>query len=463
MVFGTTVMGALIAAFVYTIGTGDMRLTLMVAFVAIAPALLILALKRSYLFPYGLYVVLVPFDNMLRITGAGTLTKFLGIASTLFIIVYAARRKGLNPPPLTLYLWCGYMLWLMLTVMWTPDTTQGVVDIQQMLSLTAMYAVLAVAPVEERDVRAICACIIIGGIAASVYGIYLLHDSAMSMLGDAGRIMINVDNRSIDPNHFANALLAPIALSLTSLLHARKPATILGSLFALTVLMAGVLMSVSREALLGCILIVVVTVAFSKRRVLGLAIGVPLLLMTPVLFPQIGVRMSDAFATGGAGRMSIWQVGWMAFQQHPFIGWGAGGFAAAYDRYYLTVFQFYNAGWSRASHNTLIHAAVELGVIGVVLMMVAFASSFRQFRGITRGTPLYDLRVAFTASLVALGFVAVFIDLANYKYVWIVLTTIAQLRTVARMQRAVRAPTAVYEPPPPQRHRARRRAVPAAP
>jgi O-antigen ligase len=463
MVLGTTVMGALITAFVYTIGTGDVRLTLMVAFVAIAPALLILALKRSYLFPYGLYVVLVPFDNMLRITGAGTLTKFLGIASTLFIIVYAARRKGLNPPPLTLYLWCGYLLWLMLTVMWTPDTSQGVVDIEQMLSLIAMYAVLAVAPVEERDVRAICACIIIGGIAASVYGIYLLHDSAVSMMGDAGRIMINVDNRSIDPNHFANALLAPIALSLTSLLHARKPVTILGSLFALAVLTAGVLMSLSREALLGCILIVLVTVAFSKRRVIGIAIGLPLLLLTPVLFPQIGVRMSDAFSTGGAGRMSIWQVGWMAFQQHPFIGWGAGGFAAAYDRYYLTVFQFYNAGWSRASHNTVIHAAVELGIIGVVLMTIAFVSSFRQFRGITRGTPLYDLRVAFTASLVALGFVAVFIDLANYKYVWIVLTTIAQLRTVARMQRTARAPAAIYEAPPAPRHSVRRRAVPAAP
>ena len=60
------------------------------------------------------------------------------------------------------------------------------------------------------------------------------------------------------------------------------------------------------------------------------------------------------------------------------------------------------------------------------------------------------MRVAFTASLVALGFVSIFIDLANYKYVWIVLTTIAQLRTVARMQHAARLRAAtIYEPPPP--------------
>ncbi|HZW54182.1 MAG TPA: hypothetical protein VFF00_09105, partial [Candidatus Elarobacter sp.] len=119
LVLGTTVLGALIVAFVYTIGTGDLRLTLLVAGVAIAPALFFLALKRSYLFPYGLYVALVPFDNMLKISGSGTLTKMLGIASTFFIIDYAIRRKGLNKPPVTLYLALSYLAWTMISAMWT--------------------------------------------------------------------------------------------------------------------------------------------------------------------------------------------------------------------------------------------------------------------------------------------------------------------------------------------------------
>ncbi|HTD36609.1 MAG TPA: hypothetical protein VK669_03760, partial [Candidatus Limnocylindrales bacterium] len=268
---GIAVMGALIAAFVYTIGTGDVRLTVLVAFLAIAPALLILALKRSYLFPYGIYVVLIPFDNMLKISGSGTLTKMLGILSTLFVIIYAFRRKGLNAPPLSLYLWLAYMAWLLLSLLWTPDLPNGLIDAQQTVSLILMYAVLAVAPVEERDLRAICACIVLGGIASAFYGMYLLHDQpiAQTIGGEAGRLMINVDNRTIDANHFANAMLTPIALSLVALLNSRKPLVILGSIAALAVLFAGELMSLSREAMLACAVIVAITVFRSRRRLLG--------------------------------------------------------------------------------------------------------------------------------------------------------------------------------------------------
>ena len=444
LALATAVLGGLIVAFVYAIGTGDLRLTAIVGFVAVAPALLVLALKRSYLFPYGLYVVLVPFDNMLKIGGTGTLTKMLGIASTFFVIVYVLRRKGLNPPPLSFYLWCAYLGWLLLSLMWSSDASNGMVDLQQILSLVAMYAVLAIAPVGERDVRAVCACIILGGIAASLYGMYLLHESPVAVGGDYGRIMINVDNRTIDPNHFANSMLAPLALTLIALLNARKPAAILGSVIALGVLMSGILMSLSREALLACVVIVIVTVLFSKRRAIGLAIAVPVLVAVPMLVPAIGVRMSEAASTGGAGRSSIWAVGWLAFQQHPWFGWGSGSFTEAYNRYYLQVFQVYNAGWNRASHNTLIHAAVELGIVGAILMAAAFVTTFRQMRTIHRGDPMWDLRVAFTAALVGLGLTALFIDLANYKYLWIVLCTVAQIRTVARSS----APVAMQPPIP---------------
>ena len=97
-------------------------------------------------------------------------------------------------------------------MMWTNDMTEAMLDVQQTFSLVALLAVLSVAPVEERDVRAICACLVFGGIAASLYGIYLLHD-APQMGGEYGRLMINVADRAIDPNHFANSLLAPLAIS----------------------------------------------------------------------------------------------------------------------------------------------------------------------------------------------------------------------------------------------------------
>ena len=463
---GLAAMGALAAAFVYAIGTGDVRLTVLVAGFAIAPALLVLALKRSYLFPYGIYVVLIPFDNMLKISGAGTLTKMLGILSMLFVIVYAFRRKGLNAPPMALYAWLAFLVWTLVSMFWTADVSNGLATVQSLMSLILMYAVLSVAPVEYRDLRAICICIVLGGIASSFYGMYLLHDMPSIAMGgsDPGRLVINVDNRTIDANHFANAMLTPIALCLVAVLNSNRLRTIVGALFALGVLFAGQLMSQSREALLASIVILLVTIAYSKRRVIGLVIAGVVAALVPILSPNMGQRLADALSTGGAGRTSIWQVGLHAFQQHPFIGWGAGGSIEAYDRGYLSIYQAYNAGWGRPPHNTPLQAAVELGIIGLVLILVAYFSTFRQFQGIRRGDRLYDLRIAFTASLIALGICSLFIGLESYKYFWVLLCSIAQLRTLARLRRTAAPQEIVYEPPLPVARRARsRRPVHAAP
>ena len=452
LALAATVFGTLAVALVYTVGTGDLRLTAMVAGVAVAPALLVLALKRSYLFPYGLYVVLVPFDNMLKISGSGTLTKFLGIASAFFIAVYAFRRKGLNRPPLALYLWIAYFAWTLISMMWTNDMSEAMLDVQQTFSLVALLAVLSVAPVEERDVRAICACLVFGGIAASLYGVYLLHD-APQMGGEYGRLMINVADRAIDPNHFANSLLAPLAIAAVALLNARKPSRIFFSAIALVIIMAGIVVSLSREAILAAVVLAGVLLWFSRRRVVGLLVSVPVIAGIVLLFPQIGTRMGEALSSGGAGRTSIWQVGLLAWQQHPFFGWGAGGALDAYDRLPRGV-PVLQRGLDAAAAEHAAARAHRARVVGGVLMAAAYFTTFRPLRRIPRGHRLYDLRVAFTAALIALGVCSLFIDLANYKYVWIVYATIAQIGVLARLRDA--APAAVTYVPPPRPVRARR-------
>ena len=276
--------------------------------------------------------------------------------------------------------------------------------------------------------------------------------------------MIKVDNRTIDANHFANAMLTPIALCLVAVLNSRRVRTIAVALLALGVLLTGQLMSQSREALLATVVILLITIACSKRRILGLTIAGAAVALSPIFFPQMGQRLTDALATGGAGRTSIWQVVFDAFQQHPFFGWGAGGSVEAYDRGFLKIFQSYNAGWGRPPHNTVLQTAVELGVIGLVLILVAYFATFRQFKGIRRGDSLFDLRIAFTAALVGLGICSMFIDLANYKYFWVLLASIAQLRTVAASRSHGPAPQAVYElPPTPGRSGRIRRPVHAGP
>ena len=193
------------------------------------------------------------------------------------------------------------------------------------------------------------------------------------------------------------------------------------------------LISLSREALLGCIVIVAVVIALSRHRVIGALIAIPSLIVVPLLVPAIAQRMAEAFVTGGAGRASLWNVAWTSLLQRPFFGWGTAGAIDALDSNFLRVYQAHPVGgWVITPHNTPLHVAVETGFTGLALYVAAIVATFLMLRTVKRSDRLWDIRVALTAALCALVFVSFFIDLASYKYVWIVLVTIAQLRTAAR-------------------------------
>ncbi len=68
---GGIAVGGIVVALILAIGSGQFVLAALFAAVAAAPALILAAYRWPYVFPYGLYIVLVPFDNLLSI-GAGT-------------------------------------------------------------------------------------------------------------------------------------------------------------------------------------------------------------------------------------------------------------------------------------------------------------------------------------------------------------------------------------------------------
>jgi O-antigen ligase len=445
LLLGSVVLAAVVAGIAVQIGLGDLRLALLLAGFLASPVLIWVALRWPYIFPYGLYVMLVPFDNMLKIGGSGTLTKLLGILAVVAIGAHAFVMRRSSAPPRALWIWIGFLLWTLMGIMWSPDVPAASLLTQTLASLVLLYAVLSVAPVDEHDLRTICMFIVLGGVAASVYGMYVIHTSPQ-MTGDFGRLMITIGDRTIDPNHFANSLLAPIALAFVTLTSSRRPAVIFGALVALAILLGGVLISLSREALLGSVIVVAVVIALSRHRIVGALIALPVLITVPLLVPAIGQRMAEAFVTGGAGRASLWHVAWTSIQQKPFFGWGTAGAIDALDSNFLRVYQAHPSGWVITPHNTPLHVAVELGFIGLGFYVAAFVAAFLMLRVVPRLDRLWDIRVALTAALCALVFVGFFIDLESYKYVWLVLVTIAQLRTAVRMRAPAAVPAARPEP-----------------
>jgi O-antigen ligase len=405
----------------FAIGAGKYGTAAALFVLALLPLLLVVAMQRPYVFPYAAYVLVVPFDNIVFINGVGTLAKLLAAASALFILIHAARSRRLSSPPLAVVLWLAYLAWSIFSLLWAANLVDAPTVVIQTATIVLFYALVAVAPVEDRDLLVICGTIVAGGILATAFGTYLVHSSP-SVTDVEGRAMIGFAGRKLDPNDFGNQLLAPLALALACLLNARDPRVVIASLAVVGVLISGLLLTISREALLAAIIVIVVSIWFSRRRFLGFAISIPTVIAIPVLFPSILQRMAAVQETGGAGRTSIWAVGAQAFAEHPWLGWGIGSWSAAYN---------HAMGWDVPPHSTLLRAAMELGVIGLVLCAAAYCAVFLQLRGIGQGDRIYPVKIALLASLCGLGFISFFIDVGSVKYVWVVLGAVAQLRTVA--------------------------------
>lgn len=134
--------------------------------------------------------------------------------------------------------------------------------------------------------------------------------------------------------------------------------------------------------------------------------------------------------------MDIWKVGWEALKTNSLLGTGYGNFTVAYDRAFLkTSIVDPNLHWHSGSHNLLVGTSVELGLIGVVLLLAAWAGQFAMLRDIDPAQPEYPLRVALEATVLGLFIAAQFLDIMTFKYVWIAFMMIALVRNAYNIRR----------------------------
>jgi len=96
------------------------------------------------------------------------------------------------------------------------------------------------------------------------------------------------------------------------------------------------------------------------------------LLLAPKLLFQ---RLEQSGTTGGAGRIYIWQTGMAALKDFGLIGAGLGNFPSVFDKYSSHADEF--VGFRRDPHNIYLETMVELGIVGLGLLVLAVASQLR--------------------------------------------------------------------------------------
>jgi O-antigen ligase len=136
----------------------------------------------------------------------------------------------------------------------------------------------------------------------------------------------------------------------------------------------------------------------------------------PATFIDRVVSIGDPDDTG-AGRTKIWAIGLDAAQRHGLFGSGLSTFLEVYTQ---TVALPPSKGGGRAGHNTYLTAWVELGIVGVVLLVAAVSCHLFQARRI--GRLINATAVATRAAEAACYGVLVSVFFGDYlwtKYFWL--------------------------------------------
>lgn len=430
---GIVALCALIAAYASVQLSGTKTGAALSLLTTVGPALLYAAITVPLAFPFGAYAVLTPFDSILRMPEFGTLTRLLGLASGAALLFYMLRTRRFGEAHRNLALWLLLYLWMGASVFWAIDVQSALVLLPTAIQLFALYVVVAMFRIDLRGLRTVVSAVIIGGFAAAAYGIYL-YKSGQADLQD--RLWLRTGHTQLNPDHFANSLLLPICLTLIGVLWTQKLSVRIAGSASLLVMMGALFLTGSRGAMtgLGAVLVYLFVRDRHRWQIAGATVAFAILGVIAT-GGQLVSRWALAAQNGGAGRISIWQVGWIAFKQNWLFGAGYANFPFAYDRAFLQTFQSFYANWHRASHNIVLGTAVELGLIGVALLLLAWYGQFKLLAPIPENDTRYPLRLALESSLIGLFVAGLFADIMIEKYVWLAFMLVALVRNAAPVEK----------------------------
>lgn len=416
-----------IAAYASVALSGTKTGVVLAAIAIFGPALLYGALTSPIAFPFAFYIVLIPFDNLLAMNAFGTTTRMLAIASGAAMVFYMLRTKRSVTPPDVLVIWLLFYLWMGATTFWALDAQSAVTLIPTAIQLLLLYAVVAIFPMDLGRLRTVVGAAVLGGVLSSVYGIYLFKTGAA--VGGGGRLWINTDNGGfVDPNHFSAALLLPLALALVGMLWTHRLYARIGYGLAVALMLAAMAYSASRGALLGVMAMVIYLLVRDRHRVQLAGISAFIVAFVLAMQTSLITRFQTSLTSGGAGRVDIWKVGFAAFKHFWLLGAGYNNFAFAYDKAFLEAYQLHFAGFHRAPHNLLLGTGVELGLLGLLLLLLAWFGHFKILSAIPPQDARFPVRLALEGALIASFIAAMFLDIMVTKYIWLTFMAVLLVR-----------------------------------
>jgi putative inorganic carbon (HCO3(-)) transporter len=339
-----------------------------------------LVIRWPVLLTFGLYAFLVPFDSVATLseTGGATLTRLVGILTAAVLLAAGVIERRIVRPPLAVLWWTLFFVWAALSAVWAIDPNLVLRRLPTAISLFLLYLVAVSIKPSRKELYWTCLLVVAGGVAAAATGyLFGLEESRLA------RGTLVMGEQTSNPNTLGAVLILPLALAAGGFAGLRNPVQKLLAVGALSVIGVGIFITQSRGALLALAVTMLFFVYRNKVRwqvVVPLAALLVLVIALPATFFARATRVLTGEDTTGAGRTQIWSVGLAALEHVGIFGAGLSN--------YTEIYRFsdaYSPGvWVKSSHNSYLGTWVELGIIGLVLMLAALASHFLAARAARR-------------------------------------------------------------------------------
>jgi O-antigen ligase len=395
-----------------------------------------LVLKWPVEIGLGVFAFFLPFDSIAVLgdqSNIVTVEWLAGAAGTLILLATAWGGGRLRRPPRVLLAWWVFMLWLCATGIWAIDPRAVIHRLPTVGALLLLYTAAVTIRITRKELLTVVMFTALGGVAAAAYSTYGYYYQGMTYHAqlegeNTMRASLAAGGHETDPNDFAASLLLPVSLCAGAFLDLARKRTRHLALLGLLVLLFSILLTMSRGALLALAALGFVYLRHfrvKKSRILiPLALGLVLLLAMPELF---FTRVQQAAATGGAGRLDIWVVGWHGLQQHWLLGAGLDNFAILYNQFAGLAPRF--VGYNRVAHNIYLSVAVEGGIFALLMFFYVLKKELLDnTRKLTRQSqyPLIACEAGCWGLLVA-GFFLNLLFTKAYWFAWILLEMTTQV------------------------------------
>jgi O-antigen ligase len=397
------------------VGVPEQSLDVVLGVAAVAAAVLAL-IQPIVALPLLLFAV--PFGGLTRSSSGDTSSDLsFGAAELLVALLTASwlargvRRRQLNIRAGAIVVIALAMVSLAtFSIVYADDRPAAIKESLKWLELLLAVLIVVDLAAEPRLARWVIGAMLVAGAAEAAYGaVQFVTDTGPGafQLSGALRAFGHFDQ----PNPFAGYLTTILPLAMCMALCPANPTRFRWlSLGAAGLLGVGIGLSQSRGAWLGAavatLLLLLAWSRFTRRLLIPCALGVALavalalsgllpaaildrLAQTIEYFGVFDVRTVEVTSENWAvvERMAHWQAGWYMFVDHPWLGVGAGNYAAAYPQYFVGT-------WREAlghAHNYYLNILAELGVVGGSLLLLLLALAFRQLGGtLVRSEPMRD-------------------------------------------------------------------------